>query len=239
MNGQIEFDELTLMAFVDDQLDDEMKQRVLEASAKDAQMRETICTMRQTKDWVRTGFAETSPGTGQLTRQRRAWNRLGIGVAASLVALTIGIAGGVIGHMCATRDAQQLAALQQQDTRRIVLHLVDSKPEHFQRVLNDAEKFLLDNADRDAEVEVITNAGGLDLVRVGVSPVEERVRNLKRRFPNLHFVACGQSIRKLRKEGIDPSFIPDVRTDTTAVEQIVKRLQDGWAYQRIGQISPI
>ncbi len=50
-------------------------------------------------------------------------------------------------------------------------------------------------------MEVAANANGIDQVTSGVSPYEARVRAMMQQYPNLHFIACANSIRLLRERG--------------------------------------
>jgi RNA polymerase sigma-70 factor, ECF subfamily len=52
--------------------------------------------------------------------------------------------------------------------------------------------------------------GGVDLMRVGGSRYEERVKSLSHRYQNLHFPACANAIRSLRKQGIRANVMDHV-----------------------------
>ena len=237
MKTYTDLDELTLNAYVDGQLDPEMERVVLGAMQNDPDIREQVCQLRRTKDWMRTGFADAQPDDRPVPRNKSRFSRLGTGIAASLVAIAIGIGGGILGYVCAERD--NVVAAWQQDPMRIVLHIDDSEPAHFQTVLDYAENFLEENRDRGTEVEVVANSGGIDLMRSGISPYEARVKALSKQYSNLHFVACMNSLRNLRRAGINPVMFDDVHTGTTAVDHIVKRLRDGWTYRKIDSLEDI
>ena len=127
----------------------------------------------------------------------------------------------------------------QQDPMRVVLHLDDSGPEHFQAVLDYAEHFLQSNRERGAQVEVIANSDAIDLMRSGGSPFEARVRQMNEQYSNLHFVACMKSLHRLQRDGVEPIMIDDVHSETTAVDRIVKRMRDGWTYRKAGNLENI
>jgi intracellular sulfur oxidation DsrE/DsrF family protein len=52
-------------------------------------------------------------------------------------------------------------------------------------------------------------------------------------YPELALVACGQTVQKLREAGADARLLPGTVTATSALDQIVLRMQQGWAYVRI------
>jgi hypothetical protein len=56
---------------------------------------------------------------------------------------------------------------------------------------------------------------------------------MKQRHANLHWVACGQSIARLRNDGEQVRLLPDTQTAPTAINEIVTRLQQGWTYVRV------
>lgn len=88
-------------------------------------------------------------------------------------------------------------------------------------------------------IEVIASAGGLDLLRVGVSPFEQQVRHIMAKHGNVHFIACANAVRNLREQGVSVNIITDIDTSHTAVERIVERLQDGWNYVKIEDLTEL
>jgi len=50
---------------------------------------------------------------------------------------------------------------------------------------------------------------------------------------NVSFIACSNALERLRSRGIEPKIIAHTRTGGTAIDQIVKRLQQGWVYIKV------
>lgn len=94
-------------------------------------------------------------------------------------------------------------------------------------------KFLEEHPTGSGDIAVIANAGGLDLLRSGVTPYEQEITELARAHVNVHFVACAQSIRNLRSQGIEPKFLPSVDASLPAFDQIIRRVEDGWRYMSV------
>jgi intracellular sulfur oxidation DsrE/DsrF family protein len=88
-------------------------------------------------------------------------------------------------------------------------------------------------------VEVVANAGGVDLMRADKSPFVQRVRALQQQYSNLHFIACANAIRNLRHNGVDVSLLDGVQSGETAVDHIVDRLQHGWRYVKVSDLPGI
>jgi intracellular sulfur oxidation DsrE/DsrF family protein len=82
-------------------------------------------------------------------------------------------------------------------------------------------------------VEIVANSGGLDLLREGVSAHAGRIAGLRAAYPGLSLVACGQTARRLRESGTAVHLLPGTIMASSALDQIVLRMQQGWAYVRI------
>jgi intracellular sulfur oxidation DsrE/DsrF family protein len=93
--------------------------------------------------------------------------------------------------------------------------LDESQPERFRAVLDYAERFLRRHSEAGTQVEVVANATGIDLVTGGVSHCETRVRTMMQPYPNLHFIACVNSIRELRARGLEALLPTDLHSGTT------------------------
>ena len=231
--GNYDIDETVLNAYIDGQVDAELEQAVLCALHGSASLREEVSRLRLTKDWIRLGFAAAAPvpRADRYCAGRRA-HGLVTALAASLATLMIGVAGGLLGYWCADAPPGE-------QPQRILLHLDQSEPAQLRTLLDYAEAFLRRKTASGAQLEVVVNAGGIDLVTRGVSPYETRVRAMMQRYPSLHFVACANSIRQQRQTGAETLMISDVHSDQTAIEHIVGRLRDGWSYRKIEQLDTI
>ncbi len=232
------WDDATLSAYIDGELDAGTQNALLEAMAHDKSLSEEVCRLRRTRDWMRSGFGSAEPPQRALPKARAHWPRLRSGLAASLMALAIGVGGGLLGYVCAERE-HPAGMAQATDPNRIVLHIGDSDPKHFGVLLDYTEKFLNEHRNDGVKVEVVANAGGLDLLRVHGSAYEARVRAINEKYDNVQFIACMNAIRNLEKAGIDADLIQDVHTGETAVDHIVKRLREGWTYRKVDSLSDI
>ncbi len=231
------WDDATLSAYIDGELDAARQNAVLAAMEHNKALSERICRLRRTKDLMRTGYGSAVPPQREQPGRKTPWHVLRRGLAASIVVLAIGIGSGLLGYVLAERSTATLAGVS--DPNRVLLHIDDSKPEHFERLLDYAEHFLQENQDKGVQVEVVANSSGLDLLRTGHSPYEARVKALGEKYHNLQFIACMNAIRNLKRAGQDVTLIEDVHTDETAVDHIVKRLQQGWTYRKVDSLSDI
>lgn len=229
-------------AFVDDQLDPDGRKAVVLAMDRDPELQERINRLRRTKDLMQVGFGAAVAPTRDLPRQPGTWPRVWA-VAASILVLIGSFGAGVVGYFTGPglygqgAGDEHPALLSQSD--RVVLHIAESDPASFSATLAQAERLLEEFRHTGGQVEVVANAGGLDLLRKGVSPYEQRVLALMQAYDNIHFIACANAIRNLRRRGERAEVIQEVKTDRTAVEHIVGRIQAGWRYIKVGTASEI
>lgn len=84
---------------------------------------------------------------------------------------------------------------------------------------------------RAIEVEIVANSSGLDLL-ADASPYARRVAALRKEYPNLGLVACGQTIARRRAGGLEVNLVPGTAIAPSALEQVIERLRSGWIYVR-------
>jgi intracellular sulfur oxidation DsrE/DsrF family protein len=237
MSTQHDFPDNLLHAFVDGQLHGVDRERLLAAMESDGPLRERVCALHRTKEWVNLAFESTAPPSCRLHTPMRRWPRQGLrGLAASLLLFAAGfLLGWVVQE--AQRPHEPISSVVLRDIEagryKVVLHIDRSDATRFEEVLDSAEYLLKTYRDSGVEVEVLANAGGIDLLRVDVSPYARRVARLMSEYDNLRFIACANSLQRLQEKGIKPILIDRARTETTAVEHIAQRLQQGWAYVRL------
>jgi len=120
-------------------------------------------------------------------------------------------------------------------SNKYILHIGTHDDEKFKRALDEAEALLVkhQNSKSLIELEVIANAGGLELFRENATPYTERVKHLSQAHPNIRFIACSNAVERLQEKGIDPNLINAVHQGPTALDQVVMRMNEGWSYIKI------
>jgi intracellular sulfur oxidation DsrE/DsrF family protein len=228
-----ELEQLTLNAFVDRELDPEQQRGVLTAMERNPSVRDHVHGLRRAKAWMRTGFGDAEFQPATTLPKPRGYNCIRRGIVASLIAVTFAAGAGLLGYIWGER--QSVLMVQAENPQHILLHIDNSTSGTFEKVLDYAEAFLAEHRARGTEVEVVANAGGVDLMRVGGSRYEERVESLSRRYQNLHFLACANAIRNLRKQGVHVDVLDHVNAGETAIDHIVGRIRSGWTYLKVGE----
>ena len=234
-----------LNAFVDGQLDMDEKSRILGALNGDDDLSRRACELRRLHDLVQHAYdAPPAPPFRQPLGTRRGRRQA---IAAALL-LSVGGTLGWVMHAWQHQPlnlqamyldeekAFQTSALDQAPTHgehKVLLHLSSAEPDKLDRALDTAEQLLATyrSQDKPIEVELVANAGGLELLRADISPYAERVRALQRQYDNLTFMACQTAMDRLRREKhVSPDLLPEALVTPNALEEILNRLQQGWVY---------
>lgn len=235
----------TLHAFVDGELDVAESERLIARMRDDKELAQRMCALRSLQTMVRLAYVEP-PVANERKRRAVPRRRLMQRCAYACLAVVAGLSAGwvlrgaelqTVAHApAAAQNGYQVVSLTQvADPGRVLLHIDSAAPDKMLAVLDQAEH-LLDAADRQGrvmQIEIIANSRGLDLLRKGHSPYAERLARMKQRHANLQWVACGQSIARLRTDGETVDLLPATRTAPTALGEIVTRLQQGWTYVRV------
>ena len=231
-----------LHMFIDDEMNNSDRARMMEAINKDEQLSNRVCELIQLKDAVRLAYGEP-PASSQSTSHRDTTFRIGswFNAAAAVLLLAIGTLGGwtLYPQFGASNSSINMATVDQAQQENIILHISKSDPEQFAAALDYAEKFLIEHEAQGQQVDVVAHAGGLDMTRADASPIKEQIVAMMDKYDNVHFVACAGAIKMYtQKNGVAPVIIQGVGTDYTAFDHIVGRLQGGgWKYIKVESLS--
>lgn len=228
-------------AYLDGELTLEEREHLLDRMASDFNLRAEVCAQRTLKEQVRAAYDELPrPDIG--TRHHyvnTAWRQS----LAAGVLLVLGLSGGWLAHDRLDQPpvVERLAGLpatyqpvtlsERVDTQRVVLHLDSGDPEHLSASLDVAERLVRSRG--QGQVELVVNSLGLDLLRQDRSPERARIERLAASYPNLVFVACGQTVARLLREGQEVVLLPEARMASSAINEIMSRMRQGWVYVKM------
>lgn len=224
-------------AFLDGQLDAPEWERVAAQIEADAPLREDLGALRTVKDMVRHAYAvPPAPSRRGFGRAGASWQAL----AAASIAFAV---AGWLGHAWWSRvpelDPASAYALRAHpvalDRGQVLVHVSSGEREALGRALDEVEDLLraARRERRNMEIEVVANRTGLELLEAKVSPFAARIAALRAEYANLRFIACGQTLRRLSEGGRSVELLPGTEVAPSALDQVVKRLQDGWVYVRV------
>ena len=232
-----QFSDEMLNAFVDDELDNEDRERLLSAIQKDPELGRRINDLRALRDMVKLAYpldgslGQTLPATGN--------NRLLQGIAASVI-LGLGIMLGWTLHTSQGSAENNLDSIARtvnsghKKGTRVVLHITTGNPDKLAVVLNETERLLRKNAlhPEKLQIAILANGKGIRLLQANNRRFSKRLTSLTQRYKNLSLLACNETLR-LRREGKLEPLLPAARTVPSALREVFQRQQDGWTHIQI------
>ena len=221
--------QIQLNALADGELNASESEALLERVEMDSKLREELCDIHRLKDMVSYAYSEETLSP----RPRKQNSRWHLAVAAAAVVFfTMGFMGGRF--MAPTEILAPFALGEiQPKPNKVVLFVGYSDQRKFEQVLDRAEGLLKQYQSQGAEVNVVTSAGGIDLLSKVNSPYLERIERLSDNYAALQFVACNNTLARLAREGTPVQLVDSAVVKPSAVQFVVERLQQGWSYVAI------
>ncbi len=233
-----------LNAFVDNQLESAEKNLVFDAIDQDESLKERVCDLRGLKEMVQHAYHQPPASSYSPVKRMRSWPPYFQALAACLL-LLIGGATGWLGHAWSAADGdREITRLFQttqggdfgEESRKIIVQVSTANPARLESALDETEHLLESSRrqHRQLQVEIVANGNGADLLRADVSAYGDRIGLLQASYPNLNLMICGQTLAKLRDQGVEVRLLPNIGIAApSAVQQIRKRLLQGWDYVRV------
>ena len=227
--------ERILHAYVDGELNTPEKSRLLVKMESEDAIRERVCDLHLIKEWVRFSFEHQTAPTRSLPHYRRRFRQLPVSrIAASVLVAVLAFGAGWIGHLLQDNTPQNLALENiSGESHHVILHIGESDEIRFSSLLAKAEEILRAYRDSEIQVEVVANAGGLDMLRTASSRHIDDIKHMISAYDNVRFIACSKGLQRLRASGLDPIVIQGVDAHEPAADHLIQRLTEGWTYIKI------
>lgn len=222
------YESANLNALADGELESRETSELLERIKHSPEMQRELCDVHLLKDMLRSAYPAGVPAQPARQRQRHI-----LSIAASLLMLAVGF---IVGSQQQTPvTVLETVSLQGSVSQphRVVLHIDESSSEKFENVLQHAESMLVNYHEQGVQVDIVTSASGVELLMANAAPHLSRVSSLARSYETLTLVACNNTLTRMRKEGRQTKLINEAIIASSAVEHVVKRLQQGWQYVAI------
>lgn len=238
-----------ICAFIDGEMTEERAEQIKKAMQYDAALRENINGVREIRSLYRLAYQDTSTTSSFVERANKTYavRASFLALAASLF-IIVGVSLGWLIHSPSVIQPVETSGLKsffslkefilanENNSPTNAILRIKQEPEHLVAALDDIEHLLLKykKKNRAFNLEVIVHAAGLNILRADVTPVGRRIQDMLSRHKNLSFLACNKTIRRLKDEkGIKVELLPGVLVVPSAIEQVLKRLQEKWAYIQV------
>lgn len=238
MNRDNKVSEEILNAFVDNQMTLDDKEELYSQINENKELNRQVCELRKVRDLVQTAYRDipAPPSDSPKTRSSNSGN--GWRNIAAAVVLSIGVVVGWQISRAEFPDLYQQFASSDKNTDpvKILFHLNSDKPENVNEALSEVKSVLAyyKRIGQKARIEFVTNGKGLDLLRQDTTRHAKEIAKLQKQYPNLRFVACQNTINRLKQEhGITAHLLKGVTVIDSGVAQIMRRQQQGWAYIQV------
>ena len=233
------FSDEFLNAFIDGQLDEAERSRLLAALREDEDLGRRLCRLRKVRDMVQLAYLEVPhDAPGHPPPRRRAHWRQAVAAAAVVAAA---VSGWLAHDRFREPSLTELAEIVQNntpagDTWQLVIHITTDDTYRLRTALDETENLLRENHRRGRKVmvEILTNGRGLKLLRSDTTPFAHRIQHMQQKYETVRFAACGKTIQRLKLEqGLEVDLLPDTVVVPSAISEIMKRQLEGWTYIRI------
>ena len=213
----------------------------------DKQSKDKVCEINYLKDRVKTAYSDIPPSMHKADKRNSIIGKQSIAAGIFFVFLIAGLVFSSLNSNHQTPDSQRLVMIDpdgrgQQLSQnsinelRVIFHVSTSTRFNADELLDDIESLLKQSIQENKRIriEVVAHAAGLDLLRERLSTEKKRISNMSRQYPELTFVACLNTVERLKREkGIDVKLISDAVTTLSGVAHVVKRQQQGWVYIQV------
>lgn len=236
-------DQVQLNAYVDGELSNQQQARMLELMQQDQEVARQVRETKQLKNWLQLAYADPPKNTTARVAPVRVQTFLPWVAAVLLVC-----GGALIGwlaHPVAPPERLvvldgagrgQAPATADSPETRIAFHLTSPEQTVAGELLDEVETMLVsyEQQGRPLRVEIISNGEGLGLLRERLTAHRDRIARMAERYDNLTFVACLNTVERLRNEqGIEVRLVPGAQVTRSGVTRVVRRQREGWAYIRV------
>lgn len=118
--------------------------------------------------------------------------------------------------------------------KQVVINISQYQPLQFDTTLNNIEALLQQHrADKLFNIEIVANKNGLKALDTKTSLHAERLSQLVQQFSSLKVVACAKSMADLATAGNPIQLMKSIMVTPSAAQQVAKRMSEGWMYLKI------
>ena len=253
MKNQTPYSDEHINAYIDGELDNDERARLLFDEQHDTDLAQRISDARALKEKVQLAYASADPNNLQQVASEKsvcytafAGSPRFLISSAAAIAIVIVIVFPVLMSSSYDINAAKLLIKNTQTitpdkinaaigyNTKVVINLSRYQPENFDSTIDSLEALLLEHiADEDFSVELVANKDGLKALDTKTSIHADRISLLAKRYDNLDIIACAKSMTNLADSGNPINLMKDILVSPSAAEQVAKRMSDGWMFIKL------
>jgi uncharacterized protein len=118
---------------------------------------------------------------------------------------------------------------------RVAIQVSENDKAQMDLALNNAKNIIeyYENRGERVVVEIVTYGPGLHMLRVDTSPVKDRIPAMTSKYPNLTFMACGNTqTNQGRAEGKPVALLSEAKVTPSGIVRLIELQRKGYAYIR-------
>jgi len=232
-----------LNAYIDQELDEQEMIRVRALLAQNPGLQRRLNVLQQLKSMVYAAKPVVVAPLSQNNIITRKINRCRAGTAAAVLMIAGWLmwtlfplehnlsVNKVIAQGIEHTSASKLfdSALSH-TTLKVVLHIKRNDKQAGETLFNQINTLLAESVRWQiaVRIEVLANGDGLALLRQDQSPYAQKVHDIRKRYDNVVFIACGDTIKRLNLSLADLKLFPEVMVVSSVKQQISLRQSQGW-----------
>jgi intracellular sulfur oxidation DsrE/DsrF family protein len=248
MKEQNQYSDEHISAYIDGELDNDERARLLFDEQRDTELAQRVSESRALKEKVQLAYSDithnsTSTNSFNCADFSNKYRSLvaGIGILIITAALLIptiknhheiNLAKNLI-KTTETISSDKINVTVG-DNKQVIINLSQYQPESFDSTIDHIEALLLQHKnDKLFSVEIVANKNGLKALDKKTSIHANRISLLAKRYENLDVIACVKSMTNLAESGNPIQLMKDILLSPSAAEQVAKRMSDGWMFLKL------
>lgn len=248
MNKQSQYSDEHINAYIDSELDNDERTRLLFDEQQDTALAKRINDARILKEKVQLAYSNLlETGTAKKTFSCTAFVSKQKSLVAGLIILLTAIAflmpaimnnEDIILARQLIKNTHPITSDAIAETigkhKQIVINISQYQPQHFDATINHIETLLQQHsADKSFNIEIVANKNGLKALDTKTSLHAKRISQLAKQFNSLDVVACAKSMADLATSGDPIQLMKSIMITPSAAAQVAKRMSEGWMYLKL------
>lgn len=220
-------------AYIDGELTGVERAEFERGLQQDKKLQDEVCELRKIKQQMLEHYQKI-PVPKIPKPQSRPFNSSWAVAASFVAAFGLGFFASPDSLLSSPYESNSLSVAQN-STQKLLLHIDSNQPERTQALLQKTSALLqaqsTDSRMPKMQIEIVANDHGIELFEEG-NPSREAIVQLLAQYDNLKLIACQKALKRRADEGKPLAMIKGVQTNTTAIDEIVNKMQKGWGYYK-------